>query len=238
MVAYGQRQLDHAVERLEDARAAATAIGDPFTPAWCLVYLAFIACERGDVDGAVAHLKQHPDINRDAGGQQERLDHEHEPLVRAAAGVVASARGQHRLATRLLASAVHEVPLREPEIRIVERCQEAARRTLGDAEFTSLWDAGFRMRPEEVQADVDRVLSGHDAASAGDVAVREASHVLTPREQETLRLLIAGKSNREIAEQLFISPRTATTHVSNILAKFGVETRAAAVTYAFQHDLI
>jgi NarL family two-component system response regulator LiaR len=52
-----------------------------------------------------------------------------------------------------------------------------------------------------------------------------------------LRLLIEGKSNRDIAEVLFISPRTATTHVTNILAKFGVETRAAAVTYAFQHDL-
>jgi DNA-binding CsgD family transcriptional regulator len=50
-------------------------------------------------------------------------------------------------------------------------------------------------------------------------------------------LLIDGRSNRDIAEMLFISHRTATTHVTHILAKFGVETRAAAVTYAFQHDL-
>ena len=52
-----------------------------------------------------------------------------------------------------------------------------------------------------------------------------------------LTLLVEGRSNREIAAALFISHRTATTHVSNILAKFGVDTRAAAVTYAFQHDL-
>ena len=50
--------------------------------------------------------------------------------------------------------------------------------------------------------------------------------------------MIDGRSNREIGEMLFISPRTATTHVTHILAKFGVETRAAAVTYAFQHDLV
>ncbi|HEV2072656.1 MAG TPA: LuxR C-terminal-related transcriptional regulator [Thermomicrobiales bacterium] len=61
---------------------------------------------------------------------------------------------------------------------------------------------------------------------------------LTPREQEVLGLLIKGKSNPEIAKQLFISPRTATTHVTNILAKFGVETRAAAVAFAFQHNLV
>jgi DNA-binding CsgD family transcriptional regulator len=51
-------------------------------------------------------------------------------------------------------------------------------------------------------------------------------------------LLVDGRSNREIAEILFISPRTATTHVTHILAKFGVETRAKAVTYAFQHNLV
>ena len=61
---------------------------------------------------------------------------------------------------------------------------------------------------------------------------------LTTREREVLRLLIEGRSNREIAESLFISHRTATTHVAHILAKFGVETRASAVAYAFQHDLV
>ena len=55
---------------------------------------------------------------------------------------------------------------------------------------------------------------------------------------DVLRLLIDGRSNREIAETLFISPRTATTHVTHILAKLDVDTRAAAVTYAFQHNLV
>lgn len=61
---------------------------------------------------------------------------------------------------------------------------------------------------------------------------------LTPREREVLRLLVAGRSNREIAETLFIGDRTATTHVSNILHKLGVESRAAAVAYAYEHGLV
>jgi DNA-binding NarL/FixJ family response regulator len=61
---------------------------------------------------------------------------------------------------------------------------------------------------------------------------------LTAREREVLRLLIDGRKNRDIAEMLFISYATVTTHVMHILAKFGVESRAAAVTYAFQHNLV
>ncbi|HEV2125534.1 MAG TPA: LuxR C-terminal-related transcriptional regulator, partial [Chloroflexota bacterium] len=238
VVAYGQRQLGRAVEKLEGARAAAATINDPFTPAWCLVYLAFIACERGDVEGAMAHLRKHPDITRDASGQQERLDQEHEPLVRVAAGVVASALGKHRLATRLLGSAVHNVPLREPELRIAERCQETARRALGDAEFASLWDAGFRMRPAEVQADFDRVLSGPDAAPTGDVAVREASHGLSPREVEVVRLLADGLTNQEIAKALYVSPRTVNSHIDHILTKLDVRSRTAAVAFAIRNGLV
>jgi len=57
---------------------------------------------------------------------------------------------------------------------------------------------------------------------------------LTAREQEVLRLLAAGRSNREIAAELFIAPKTASVHVSNILAKLraGSRTEAAAIAHA------
>ncbi|MFC5906753.1 helix-turn-helix transcriptional regulator [Streptacidiphilus monticola] len=55
---------------------------------------------------------------------------------------------------------------------------------------------------------------------------------LTPRERDVLRLLAAGRSNRQIAEQLFISPKTASVHVSNILAKLDVPTRGEAAALA------
>ena len=62
-------------------------------------------------------------------------------------------------------------------------------------------------------------------------------HGLTPRELEVLCLVAAGKSNREIASALVISGRTVDRHVSNILTKLGVPSRAAATAYAYQHQL-
>jgi DNA-binding CsgD family transcriptional regulator len=55
---------------------------------------------------------------------------------------------------------------------------------------------------------------------------------LTPREQEVLRLVTVGRSNRRIAEELYISPKTASVHVSNILAKLGVSGRTEAAALA------
>jgi DNA-binding CsgD family transcriptional regulator len=60
---------------------------------------------------------------------------------------------------------------------------------------------------------------------------------LTPREAEVLALVAAGRSNRQIAEALFISPKTASVHVSNILAKLGVATRVEAAAVAHRLGL-
>jgi DNA-binding CsgD family transcriptional regulator len=60
---------------------------------------------------------------------------------------------------------------------------------------------------------------------------------LTAREAEVLVLVADGLSNQEIAEQLFISPKTASVHVSNIYGKLGVESRVAAATMAHEVGL-
>jgi DNA-binding NarL/FixJ family response regulator len=60
---------------------------------------------------------------------------------------------------------------------------------------------------------------------------------LTPRETDVLRLIAAGRSNVEIARQLYITPATVKTHINNLFAKTGVRDRAQAVTYAFRHGL-
>jgi DNA-binding CsgD family transcriptional regulator len=60
---------------------------------------------------------------------------------------------------------------------------------------------------------------------------------LTPRELEVLRLVAAGRSNGQIAEALFISRKTASVHVSNILAKLGVHTRTEAAAAAHRLGL-
>ncbi|MGW8399731.1 LuxR C-terminal-related transcriptional regulator, partial [Streptomyces lydicus] len=64
-------------------------------------------------------------------------------------------------------------------------------------------------------------------ADAGD-APSAAALGLTPRERDVLRLVAEGRSNRQIADALFISPKTASVHVSNILAKLGVSGRGEA----------
>jgi DNA-binding CsgD family transcriptional regulator len=64
------------------------------------------------------------------------------------------------------------------------------------------------------------------------------SHELTKRELEVLRLLAAGHTNKEIAARLVVSVRTVDRHVSNIYAKLGVSSRAAATGYAHEHGLV
>jgi DNA-binding CsgD family transcriptional regulator len=78
--------------------------------------------------------------------------------------------------------------------------------------------------------DVTRV----DALSS---ASHEA-HGLTVRELEVLRLVAAGRSNREIAAQLVISRHTVARHMQNIFAKLGVSSRTAASAFVFTHDLL
>lgn len=61
---------------------------------------------------------------------------------------------------------------------------------------------------------------------------------LTEREMEILLLMAQGKSNQEIADELFIALKTVKVHVSNILAKLEVQDRTQAVIYAFKHGLV
>jgi DNA-binding CsgD family transcriptional regulator len=61
---------------------------------------------------------------------------------------------------------------------------------------------------------------------------------LSPRELDVLRLLVEGKSDREIAQDLYISHHTVMRHVSSILRKLDVDSRAAAAVYAVRHDLV
>ena len=95
--------------------------------------------------------------------------------------------------------------------------------------------AGLAARPlsEQIAILARRArirLAGDDAPAGAVPAVTELG--LTDRELEVLRLVAAGRSNREIAAELFISPKTASVHVSNILGKLNVASRGEAAAKA------
>ncbi|HYZ93166.1 MAG TPA: LuxR C-terminal-related transcriptional regulator [Actinomycetota bacterium] len=107
-------------------------------------------------------------------------------------------------------------------------------RALGDDATAELEFDGARAAFEALGAtpDVQRVvdISGSD----GD----QAAGGLSPRELEVLRLVAAGKKNRQIASELVLSEKTVARHVSNIFAKVGVSSRAAATAFAYENDLV
>lgn len=71
----------------------------------------------------------------------------------------------------------------------------------------------------------------------GNQSVNDAEGGLTDREQEVLSLIADGRSNREIAEKMFISEKTVKTHVSSILSKLHLADRTQAAIYALKHGL-
>jgi DNA-binding CsgD family transcriptional regulator/tetratricopeptide (TPR) repeat protein len=105
----------------------------------------------------------------------------------------------------------------------------AAQRLLRAKELAAT--LGARPLSEQIDALTRRV--GAAPAGAGPAA----GLGLTPRELEVLRLVAAGRSNREIADELFISAKTASVHVSNILGKLGVTSRGEAAATAHRSGL-
>ena len=116
-----------------------------------------------------------------------------------------------------------------------ERDLAAVRATLGEEAFAAAWAAGRALGLEAAMAEATTLALGAPSPAAPEPAVAAR---LTPREAEVLRLLVDGRTDREIGEALFISHRTVMTHVSNLLAKLGVESRTAAVARALRDGLV
>jgi DNA-binding CsgD family transcriptional regulator len=107
-----------------------------------------------------------------------------------------------------------------------------ALRAAGDEDGARAAFLSARSTFEELGATADAAEAG--ALAAGPDALPAG---LTAREAEVLRLVAAGKTNRDIAVELVISEHTVARHLQNMFAKLGVSTRAAATAYAYSHDL-
>ena len=107
-------------------------------------------------------------------------------------------------------------------------------RALGDDDGGGLELEAARAVFEQLGAAPD--LARLDSLTRGAPSGRP--HGLTRRELQVLRLVAAGKTNKAIAAELFLSEKTIDRHVSNILTKLDVPSRAAATAHAYQHELI
>jgi len=118
--------------------------------------------------------------------------------------------------------------------RLAEALTEAGRRE----EAADAWGAAAATADTLGAAPLRAALDGLRRRARIDAGPHEeAAAGLTGREREVLRLVTLGKSNREIAAELFIAPKTASVHVSNILGKLGAASRTEAAAIAHREGL-
>ncbi|MGH2557534.1 MAG: ATP-binding protein [Thermomicrobiales bacterium] len=130
------------------------------------------------------------------------------------------------------------VPLRPSLQAIHDRLTTAVRTAIGQNAYAEAWAAGRQLPRDEAIAEarlVERIVNQRiSEIPPGESTVGAA---LTDRELDVLRLLVQGRTDREIAAALFISPRTASTHVKHILDKLGAASRVAATAIAIRRGL-
>ncbi len=103
---------------------------------------------------------------------------------------------------------------------------------------------GYLLKGMDLAELTDAVRTVHAGKSripsrvAEKLAERMSGATLTARELEVLQLIVAGKSNKDIGNALFISEATVKTHVNSLLSKMGVEDRTQAATTALQRGIV
>jgi DNA-binding CsgD family transcriptional regulator len=117
-----------------------------------------------------------------------------------------------------------------------DRVRAGVRALLGETAFRAAWADGLAIPAALALAEVRTLLTEMREAPKRGSSV--AAGNLTLREREVLRLVVAGRSNPEIAAALFLSRRTVTTHLTHIFAKLGVAGRAEAAVLAVRRGLI
>jgi len=233
--ARGQGDLDRAAARSEEALRRYFGQDFDLAETRTLMDLAGIAKDQGDFRLVVERFQACLERTGERGDMRLIAD-----ALTGIAGV-ARAWGQSRAAVLLFAAAaaVREregIAMRLPgDVAAVERHVGELREALGDKEFAAAWDEGQVLTVPgalAVAATVAPLPSIPSAAPSVD------PFLLTRREREVLRLLAAGQTDRDIAEALFIGPRTVSWHVSAILGKLGVTTRREAANKAQADGLL
>jgi predicted ATPase/DNA-binding CsgD family transcriptional regulator len=236
MAAYGQGDLTFAAHILEETLDLYYTFAEPFGTALTLGYLGLVTTDQGDHEGAAARFAASLPLWQQMGNRENQSE------WLASVAALAASRLEAERAARLFGAADalcntlgHAFTL--PERATFERGVDAARTSLGAAGFMIAEAAGQALPLERALAEASTFLTSVKAPETEPIN-KISDPGLTPREIDVLRLLVAGHSNPQIAETLFISPRTATTHVTNFLAKLGVTNRTEAAARATRDSLI
>src|SRR5438045_9043065 len=133
---------------------------------------------------------------------------------------------------RLLAAAqrlrdARHTPLAPSDRDLAERAESAARALLDAPAAAEEWQTGS-----------DWTVGEAIDVAIGTVVTAGPRDGLTARERDVVRLVARGMSNREIADQLVVSVRTAEAHVTNALGKLGLRSRAQLAVWATEHGLL
>ncbi|HEU0114052.1 MAG TPA: LuxR C-terminal-related transcriptional regulator, partial [Thermomicrobiales bacterium] len=220
---------DAAAAEFQDAVVQGRAAGFQWGLSRALVGLGHSALQRGKRDEAVAALREAIDVA--AAYDDPTLLAESVQLAAA----VAVACGAMPTAARLLGASDAPIAptgyVRNPsEQAIVDRLQRTLEAALGPETAAAAREEGRLLAMAEMVALAVSVGAAERAAIpvAGD---------LSPRELQVLRLLAAGKSDREIAAELSLAYRTVTSYVASVFNKLSVDSRAAAAVYAVRQGL-
>ncbi|GHD72041.1 LuxR family transcriptional regulator [Streptomyces mirabilis] len=122
------------------------------------------------------------------------------------------------------------------ERRLAEALLVADRREEAAERARAARDTAVRLGAVPLREELDTLIRHGRLADSPSAADRVPA--LTARESDVLRLLARGRTNRQIGEELFITGKTASVHVSNILAKLGASGRTEAVAIAYREGLV
>jgi predicted ATPase/DNA-binding CsgD family transcriptional regulator len=236
--AYRRGDIGAAARLAGEAEAMARESGHQNQLADALIAVGQAAAARAEWAPAVAALREALGLGRALGNRIACAD--------ALAGLaeVAMAAGEAERAARLLGAAEELTEAgglaRAACIDLHNRAFAAVRGALPGPGFAAARAAGRALGLEEAVAEGLAVEPAEAARRAPHppVPAGEAAIALTAREREVLPMLVAGKTDREIAEALFIGRRTAEGHVARLLAKLGAPTRTAAAGVAIAAGLI
>jgi non-specific serine/threonine protein kinase len=228
---YLQGDLAQAAALAEEALAIARQTGHAWTEALALGVLAQIAIDRAEFGRAVRLCGETLSVAQALGDRRGVAG-----VLGTLAGLFLAASRPRRSVTLLAAARVlaNSIDLASiAHFLHYERVLAAARNSLDVEVFANAWAEGSSLPVEQAFtkafAEAELIAQVAEVASTGSE--------LTPRELEVLRLLAAGRTNKEIGDALFISHRTVNAHVTHIFAKLNVHSRAEAAVEAVRRGL-